>query len=44
MSVGQVLDEVEKDRAFCRDIGGRVTLSGGEPTVQAAFSGDPEGV
>jgi pyruvate formate lyase activating enzyme len=38
MSVGQVLDEVEKDRAFYRNTGGGVTLSGGEPTVQAAFS------
>lgn len=38
MSVGEVLDEVEKDRIFYEQSGGGVTLSGGDPAVQAAFA------
>ncbi len=40
MTVGEVLDAVLKDRAFYRRSGGGVTLSGGEPTAQAAFARD----
>jgi pyruvate formate lyase activating enzyme len=36
--VGEVLQVVLKDRAFYRRSGGGVTLSGGEPTLQAEFS------
>jgi len=38
MSVGEVMDEVEKDRIFYEQSGGGVTLSGGDPAVQAAFA------
>jgi len=38
LSVGEVMAEVEKDRAFYRSSGGGVTLSGGEPTAQAEFA------
>jgi pyruvate formate lyase activating enzyme len=38
MTAGQVLEETEKDIPFYRNTGGGVTLSGGEPTLQAAFS------
>jgi pyruvate formate lyase activating enzyme len=38
MSVGEVMDEVEKDRVFYEQSGGGVTLSGGDPAVQAAFA------
>ena len=34
----QVVDEVMRDRAFYRTSGGGVTLSGGEPALQPAFS------
>ena len=37
MTVGEVLEIVLKDRAFYRKSGGGVTLSGGEPAVQADF-------
>lgn len=36
MSVAEVTHEAEKDRAFYRESGG-VTLSGGEPLMQATF-------
>ncbi len=39
MSVAEVLAEVVKDRAFYAHSGGGLTVSGGEPTVQAAFVG-----
>ncbi|MCX6569163.1 MAG: glycyl-radical enzyme activating protein [Candidatus Aminicenantes bacterium] len=38
MSVEDVLAEVEKDRVFYEQSGGGVTLSGGDPLVQAAFA------
>jgi pyruvate formate lyase activating enzyme len=38
MTVEQVMDEVLQDRDFYRTSGGGVTLSGGEPTIQRAFS------
>jgi pyruvate formate lyase activating enzyme len=37
MSVDQVLDEIEADRAFYDQSGGGVTFSGGEPLAQPAF-------
>jgi pyruvate formate lyase activating enzyme len=37
-SVEDVLAEVEKDRVFYEQSGGGVTLSGGDPFVQAAFA------
>lgn len=38
MSVAEVLAEVEKDRLFYENSGGGLTLSGGEPLAQPAFS------
>jgi pyruvate formate lyase activating enzyme len=38
VTVEQVLDEVEKDRAFYERSGGGVTLSGGEPLAQPEFA------
>lgn len=38
MTVGEVLDEVEKDRMFYETSGGGVTLSGGEPLAQPRFA------
>ena len=38
LSVGQVLAEVQKDEIFYRNSGGGITLSGGEPLVQAEFA------
>jgi pyruvate formate lyase activating enzyme len=38
MSTEDVLAEVEKDRVFYEQSGGGVTLSGGDPFVQAAFA------
>jgi len=38
MSVEQVVAEVERDRVFYEQSGGGVTLSGGDPFVQADFS------
>ena len=38
MSVEEVLDEVEKDRTFYQSGGGGLTVSGGEPVLQAAFT------
>ncbi|HUT07655.1 MAG TPA: glycyl-radical enzyme activating protein [Candidatus Latescibacteria bacterium] len=38
MSVEDVLAEVEKDRVFYEQSGGGLTLSGGDPFVQAAFA------
>jgi pyruvate formate lyase activating enzyme len=37
MSVSQVMDEIEADRAFYDQSGGGVTFSGGEPLAQQAF-------
>jgi pyruvate formate lyase activating enzyme len=37
MTVGQVMDELLRDRAFYRGLGG-ITLSGGEPLMQVDFS------
>jgi pyruvate formate lyase activating enzyme len=37
MTVGEVMAEVEKDRAFYEKSGGGVTFSGGEPLLQADF-------
>jgi len=36
-SVGEVLEEVLRDRVFYEESGGGVTLSGGEPLAQPAF-------
>lgn len=38
VGVGDVVDECEKDEIFYRNSGGGVTLSGGEPLFQAAFT------
>ncbi len=38
MSVDEVMAEVEKDRLFYEQSGGGVTLSGGDPLVQAGFA------
>ena len=38
VSVDEVLAEAEKDRVFYEQSGGGVTLSGGDPAVQAAFA------
>jgi pyruvate formate lyase activating enzyme len=38
MSVEEVLAEVEKDRVFYEQSGGGLTLSGGDPFVQAGFA------
>jgi len=38
MTVGQVMNEVEKDSAFYRSSGGGLTLSGGECLLQSDFS------
>ena len=35
--VDDLVDEVEKDRAYFETSGGGITVSGGEPTMQAAF-------
>jgi len=40
MTVAEVMVEVLKDRAFYRQSGGGVTVSGGEPTAQAGFVRD----
>jgi len=40
MTAEQVLAEVEKDRVFYEESGGGVTLSGGEPMLQFAFTRD----
>jgi len=38
MTVSQVMDEVIKDRQFYEQSGGGVTVSGGEPLMQSAFT------
>lgn len=38
MSVEEVMSEVERDSVFYKNSGGGVTLSGGEPLMQAEFS------
>lgn len=38
MTVGQVLAEIERDVAFYDESGGGVTLTGGEPLAQPAFT------
>jgi pyruvate formate lyase activating enzyme len=38
MSVGEIADAVERDRAFYDASGGGVTLSGGEPAFQPQFA------
>lgn len=38
MSVSDIMEEVESDRAFYNDSRGGMTLSGGEPTYQFPFS------
>lgn len=40
MTVAEVMVEVLRDRAFYRQSGGGVTVSGGEPTAQAGFVGE----
>lgn len=37
MTVKEILEEIEKDRAFYEESGGGVTFSGGEPLVQPDF-------
>lgn len=38
MTVGAVMDVVRRDAAYYRDTGGGMTLSGGEPLMQMAFT------
>jgi len=38
MSVSEVLDKVQKDQIFFDESGGGITLSGGEPLMQASFA------
>lgn len=38
MSVGEVMDEVRRDKVFYSSSGGGMTLTGGEPTMQSAFA------
>jgi len=38
VTVGQIVEEVEKDSVFYWNSGGGITLSGGEPTMQPKFS------
>ena len=38
VTVGDVVDEIARDRAFFDSSGGGVTVSGGEPTAQPAFT------
>lgn len=38
VTVGEILEEIEKDMIFYRNSGGGVTLSGGEPTFQPMFT------
>ena len=38
MTVGQVIDEVEKDASFYRNTGGGMTISGGEVMLQPDFA------
>ena len=38
MSVGEVLDEVRRDKVFYATSGGGMTLTGGEPTMQPEFA------
>jgi pyruvate formate lyase activating enzyme len=40
MSVTEVIREVARDKLFYNDSGGGMTLTGGEPTYQAAFASD----
>lgn len=39
-SVEEILEEVEKDRAFYKTSGGGLTVSGGEPLMQAEFTAE----
>ena len=38
MTVGEVMDEVEKDASFYRNTGGGLTISGGEVMLQPDFA------
>ena len=38
MAVGEVMDEVRRDKVFYVSSGGGMTLTGGEPTMQPAFA------
>ncbi|MBR3221788.1 MAG: glycyl-radical enzyme activating protein [Kiritimatiellae bacterium] len=38
MSDGEVMDEVKRDKVFYASSGGGMTLTGGEPTMQAEFA------
>lgn len=40
MTASDILDEVDRDRPFYDNSGGGMTLSGGEPTAHAPFSGE----
>jgi pyruvate formate lyase activating enzyme len=40
MTVAEVLEEVEKDRAFYRRSGGGITIGGGEPMAQYRFTAE----
>lgn len=37
VSVGEIMEEIEKDRVFFEESGGGVTFSGGEPLLQVDF-------
>jgi pyruvate formate lyase activating enzyme len=39
VTVAELVAEVERDRVFYQTSGGGVTVGGGEPTLQAAFTG-----
>ncbi len=40
MTVGEVMEEAERDAGFYKHSGGGITISGGEPMVQAGFVSD----
>ena len=40
MTAQEVVDEVMQDKAFFEESGGGITLSGGEPMMQAEFAGE----
>ncbi len=40
MAAGEVFEIIAEDMDFYRETGGGITISGGEPLLQAGFSGE----